>query len=1448
MNQLSSLRKPFSFSRLFRNILLFLAGSLLCIILALTVLTQTATGRKILLASLEKIASNPDFSIETGKLEGNLFSSASLSQLIIRDREGIWLDIRNISLDWKASDLFKRSLTIHSLTADTIHVLRYPHYDEKVAEKPTNLKETLLSFDNYLSSSLSVDITKAEIRTVFLEKEVSGEPMRLSLLLNARKNPDGSHIQFSAERLDRDESFFRANIKLSSESDKKLDLDMTLSDAADGLIKGTGLFIPPSALTASLHGNGPLTDWKASLNVKSKSEDIIRSDFDISLTPQNILQMNSSVTAHLSAIVPTENAPNWQHPVLISLNALYNLDDEAFSAEGTISSEQISSQGSLEMDIGAESYKANLVTKINASDTFAPFLPDMFRWEKADIYADIALSGEVPKADITGTVFKPSYQTLKAEKTDIKAEISGKGALGSPQSELNFFSDIQINRIENQSFQNTSPETDAFLHVSGSWSDKERLKIPQIKLSLSGFEVSGSLIGNDKNFAGKLSIDKGDLSAFSQIANQIIEGQMAGNLDFSYDTADNSSSASFRIQAEKIKTAIRLINGLADKEISLSGKITGTDNQIFQIQDFSLQSPQLQVKAAGIYEEKKSNLEASLNLSDLFLLDDMLAGPLSATFKLDPADGQKANVTISVPQGSIMERPVRNLLLNISAQDIFESPALTADLSGIMEQSPLKGSLLLNQQDNIYRYDLKNLSYRSLTARGTGTIENGERIDGSLYLTADNLDDASPFLLHKISGNLNLAAAFMHQNNNQIVDLSGYINNFKGFGISLTSAEIKMLISDLFNRMQMNGGISLDRLDNGNVLVREIRLKALPQDQGTRFTLDARIPDTALNLDALLLMEGTDRQSLSLNQLEISDAQQRIKLKNPVILQHDKSQFSFSPLNLDIGSGNLKFEGKINEQLDLHMNAEEIPLKIIQLFKPDIQMNGQLNAKASFSGSRSHPSGNYQVNVVSLTLPQDISTRQLAPVDISLNGQLENSDNKIRSTINWGNSQIIIAGQAPLSAASPVNLAITGSIPLNQMNNFLGDSQTLNGEARLNLNIAGTVQNPDAKGTVSVDNASFVDSINGLYINRINALLSGDENRLVLSRFSAQTRGNGSLTGTGHITLSAANGFPGSFHFDGNKARLVDNETIQAVMDLSLDAEGALMTSPSIKGTVTAQDIIITIPEQMPVSFSTLPVRHINAPGFVRDRIQAERAQQEKSSSLNASLDIAFNIANRILIRGRGINTELAGNLHIIGPATDPVLDGGFHLRRGTLLILGKRLTFKKGNIGFHKGLIPDLDFQADHKASDITILVTVSGQATNPVFSFSSQPELPQDEVISRLLFGKPAGSLTQGQAIQLAQAVSQLTGIGSLKMLDDLSRSLGLDSITLDSDDQGNIGIGIGKRINENVYLGFKQGSGETPNKVTLDVDLTEKLKAQGEVGDDGSAAIGLGMEWEY
>jgi translocation and assembly module TamB len=276
----------------------------------------------------------------------------------------------------------------------------------------------------------------------------------------------------------------------------------------------------------------------------------------------------------------------------------------------------------------------------------------------------------------------------------------------------------------------------------------------------------------------------------------------------------------------------------------------------------------------------------------------------------------------------------------------------------------------------------------------------------------------------------------------------------------------------------------------------------------------------------------------------------------------------------------------------------------------------------------------------------------------------------------------------------------------------------------------------------------------------------------------------------------------------------------------------------------------VTVPDRFNSVSAPIPdTRHLNPTPTARARLaQLARANARGATGapFDATLALTISAANRIFVHGRGIDAEMQGNLRIDGSARNPQVTGGFNLLRGSLTIIGRRLVFTRGRLTFYGSTMPELDLVAETSTSDMTAQISVTGPASQPAFAISSMPSLPQDEILSRILFEKPSGSLSAFQAIQLANAVSSFAGGGDA--FERLRKSLGVDSLNISSSSTGGALVGASRAISDRISVGITTGARPQDDGVNVDLDVTRHIRLEAGVDATGGSSAGIGAQWEY
>jgi translocation and assembly module TamB len=190
--------------------------------------------------------------------------------------------------------------------------------------------------------------------------------------------------------------------------------------------------------------------------------------------------------------------------------------------------------------------------------------------------------------------------------------------------------------------------------------------------------------------------------------------------------------------------------------------------------------------------------------------------------------------------------------------------------------------------------------------------------------------------------------------------------------------------------------------------------------------------------------------------------------------------------------------------------------------------------------------------------------------------------------------------------------------------------------------------------------------------------------------------------------------------------------------------------------------------------------------------------------------------------------------------------EGQFDLIRGRMDLLGNRLNLTEGLIQLQGAFDPFLRFVAETTTDAVTAEITIEGPASAPVLRFTSTPDLPEDEVLSLLLFGRDLSTISPLQAVRLAAAIATLSGNGG-NLTGGLRQGLALDDLDVTTDEDGATQARIGKYISDNIYTEITADT-DGNNRIDLNLQLSPSVTARGRLNSDGETGLGLFIERDY
>ena len=163
----------------------------------------------------------------------------------------------------------------------------------------------------------------------------------------------------------------------------------------------------------------------------------------------------------------------------------------------------------------------------------------------------------------------------------------------------------------------------------------------------------------------------------------------------------------------------------------------------------------------------------------------------------------------------------------------------------------------------------------------------------------------------------------------------------------------------------------------------------------------------------------------------------------------------------------------------------------------------------------------------------------------------------------------------------------------------------------------------------------------------------------------------------------------------------------------------------------------------------------------------------------------------------------------------------------------------------------PLITLNASDDVDGVSVAVNVTGRSLTPKISFTSNPALPADEVLSRILFGNSVGSLSPLQGVQLAASLNSLRATGGgLNPLGKLRAASGLSRLSILSPDAKSgrgTAISAGRYISNNVYLELiTDARGFTATQI--EVSLSRTLSILGAAGGSGLTNLNVRYRKRY
>jgi len=412
-----------------------------------------------------------------------------------------------------------------------------------------------------------------------------------------------------------------------------------------------------------------------------------------------------------------------------------------------------------------------------------------------------------------------------------------------------------------------------------------------------------------------------------------------------------------------------------------------------------------------------------------------------------------------------------------------------------------------------------------------------------------------------------------------------------------------------------------------------------------------------------------------------------------------------------------------------------------------------------------------------------------------------------------GKAQIRFArsnGGWAIGSDAPVTLALTGALrDIGWVNSFLPGDYRVGGTATFRLNGSGTLAAPNVRGELTGDDIALRSRLTGIELSNGELKASFDGNRFVVDRFLAKGP-SGTVSARGVFAFTEASE-GGRLDIRADKLALISRADRKVVIsgDTSVRIAGNRV---EIAGDLRADEGLIQLPA------ATKPA--LGSDVVVKKPVS--EPARPKSEARLPDLDLQFDFGDKFYLRGRGLDTRLAGKLRFAQEKGAITARGTVRAVEGTFFAYGRRLEIERGTIRFDGPLSePRLNVLALRKNQEVEAGVQVTGDLIAPQVRLFSRPDVPDADKLSWLVLGHGGDRTNQGQAALLQSAALALLSPGGAGAQGGFAQLFGLDQLSVGAGDDLQSGVvSLGKRITDDIYLAVEQGVAATESFVRLNL----------------------------
>ena len=1362
---------------------------------------DTGPGHRFVAEQIAGLQFENGMRIKVGRIEGSLYKRMTLRNLSVSDPKGEFLFSPEIDVDWRPFAYLSNHVDVRSAAAQRVILRRVPQF------KPTPPSDAPLLPD------IDIDVGRLRIDRFIAEPPVSGN--RRIVTIDGKVHISDGRAQVTAKggtiAIEGKEGGDRFNLLVDAvPSRNRLALDVDLDAPANGVIAALGGLKQP--LRLKLGGKGDWKAWNGNLDARLGDGELAK----LSLAARDGTFMIKGPTRVASLVTgPTANLLG----PITNLDITAALDQRRATVTGRIWSDAFTLTPNGIVDLSANSFEdLKLDFALLKPAAIAPNLSG------AGLTASLALDGAF-------TTPKVAYRINAARivMNDMGLErLTASGAARVDADKILIPVAAQVQRI-------TGLDT-----VAGG-------SLANVRLN-GDLAIDGTRVLSDNMRLRSDRIDAG-LILVADVSKGFYTGAIDGRIDnyrldsvgiFNINTNMDlkSEGNGFALEGTVRARSTRLLNDTLKTYLggnfAASTRVRYGPDGVVRFSSLQLNAPELKVRGG------QGSWSPNGRIS--------LAAKGSSTRYGNI--GVRVTGTIANPDAHVTaERPGLGIgLANLDARITGIRGGYRLDMRSDTDYGPLKADVSLGlgsqvsvdiNSANLAGVDFAGRMVQTKAGPFAGQLTaNGNGVGGALRLDAEGKYQAVDFNLRAkdavFPGPANLAIGSAIIDGRAVLyDKPAVVADAQLAGTSFGAVEIaaaRVLVDYRDGRGKAKGLI-----EGVSGVPFRVGLNADLTPEVWRVALQGRVRGLAL------------------------------QTQSPARIVPKDGGYELLPTTIGFGSGTAKIAGTYGEGMKIQSRLENVDVALVNAFVPGYGLGGKASGSFDFeqSSSTAFPRADARMSLVNFTRTSSSTVSQ--PVNINFVGKLLPDGGEARAVFRKQGSVIgrLVASLRPLPPGegawttrllqAPLGGGIRYNGPADTLFSFAGQpGQTLTGSVGLAADFSCRVSDPCITGLVKGKDLTYEYQAYGTRLSNMTLDGKFSGNSFELTSLNANA-GSGTVSANGRLSLAADAGYPMDLNVKLDRARLARSNSLSASATGSLNLTKRAGETALLSGDLRLPETRYEIVRQGAVDIPQLTgVRFKPKAGPTRVTGD-EPAPQISSAFSSVRLDLHLRAPEKLYVSGMGLESEWSADFRLSGTSSAPSMAGEVKLVRGTLGFAGRSFELSDGLISFNGGqtIDPTVAITATESIDDVDVTVAVTGRAFNPQIEFSSVPSLPQDEVLSRILFGSSIENLSAIQAVQLASSLNSLRATGGgINPLGKLRSAAGIDRLRILGPDEASgrgTALAAGQYLTDDIYVELiTDARGFTATQ--LEVSVTKWLSVLSQAGGSGVNSLNLRIKKDY